>query len=182
MILGEAKRRPRASEARRREASETRKGRKRPQERRKGAVWWGSPTHNENGASRGVLRAYNQRYTDDQRPTGGTSETAGRGFRHVHRRRTRTFGGCPGWLDRECGGCLSVGRAGVGTGRNPAPPLELVSLPLIATAVSPPRVEGAGGLAGRRTYPRVVHDAGRIVLKKYDGSSVSVADTSCTSG
>lgn len=75
-----------------------------------------------------------------------------------------------------------MGRAGVGTGRNPAPPLELVSLPLIATAVSPPRVEGAGGLAGRRTYPRVVHDAGRIVLKKYDGSSVSVGDTSCTSG
>ena len=160
-----AKRRPRASEAMRREASEPRKGRKRPQERRKGVAWWGSPTHDANGASRGVSRAYNQRYTDDQRPTGGTSETAGRGFRHVHRRRTRTFGGCPGWLDRACGGCLSVGRAGVGTRRNAAPPIELVPLPLIDMAVSPPRVEGAGGLAGRRTYPGLVHEARNIVLK-----------------
>ena len=36
---------------------------------------------------------------------------------------------------------------------------------LIATAVSPPRVEGAGGLAGRRTYPGLVHEARNIVLK-----------------
>ena len=111
-------------------------------------AWWGSPTHDANGASRGVPRAYNQRYTDDQRPTGGTSETAGRGFRHVHRRRTRTFGGCPGWLDRGCRRCLYVGGTGLGAGRNSEPPIELVPLPLINLAVSPPRVEGAGGLVG----------------------------------
>lgn len=109
-------------------------------------AWWGSPTHDANGASRGVPRAYNQRYNDDQRPTGGTAEAVRGGFRHVHRRRTRAFGGCPGCLDRQCCGCLSVGRAGVGARRRPAPTLELVSPD--QHGCFPPPSRGAGGAAG----------------------------------